>query len=214
MCIRSILDVYLIIFVILYIISKIKGMSFKEFIKVYFPILLFLCGISYVIIAAVFDYNYKTNPDDNGHTMEVFSISTFGISLMITGYSQFSKENKEITELNNKIVVLNNQLAKKKEENRELLGINNILNKKNNALSTQLKEKKDELHDSHTISQKNLDNNITLSNQLFILKKENKDLRGQINDLKEQNKDLIELLKESKQIYTYKKTRKNGEYKK
>ena len=102
---------------------------------------------------------------------------------------------------------------------------NNILNKnshdeieklkqQNDDLTIQLKEKTDKLRDSHATSQKNLDNNLALSNQLFILKKEKKDLYKEIESLKQQNKVLIELLKESKQTYTYKKTRKNGEYKK
>lgn len=141
----------------------------------------------------------------NGLSIIGFGLTLFSMSGTIkytTKENNTSHDDIEIPEQNNNI------LNKNSHDEIERL------KQQNDALTIQLKEKTDKLHDCNAISQKNLDNILTLSNQLFILKKEKTDLYKEIESLKQQNKDLIELLKESKQTYTYKKTRKNGEYKK
>lgn len=153
---------------------------------------------------------FNGDPNKVSNTFSGLSVIAFGVTFwtILTAFQEKNKENNtshddiEISEQNNNILNKNShdEIEKLKQQNDDL--------------TIQLKEKTDKLRDSHATSQKNLDNNLALSNQLFILKKEKKDLYKEIESLKQQNKDLIELLKESKQTYTYKKTRKNGEYKK
>lgn len=153
MFIISIIAVYIFIYAILWIIAKIKGMSTTEFIKANYPILLFLSGLIYVIIAAI----YCIYPSDTDHTMDIFSISTFGISLMITGHGQLSKEKEEITKSNDKITRLNDPLVKKETENKELQAKINDLTQENNELKKLLEEKSkayDKLVDKILDSQK------------------------------------------------------------
>ena len=126
----------------------------------------------------------------NGLSIIGFGLTLFSMSGTIkftTKESNTSHDDIEIPEQNNNI------LNKNSHDEIERL------KQQNDDLTIQLKEKTDKLHDCNAISQKNLDNILTLSNQLFILKKENKSLHDQIDDLKEQNKEIIKLLKENNQ---------------